>query len=353
MQRVSLKFLAKELGITEGTVSRALNNYPDISATTRERVKAAAEKYNYKANHTARRLATGVAEAVAFLMPANSNALSNPFVAQLLEGLGQSLSTRGWDLLVVQARSAEEEADAIAKLAVSGKVSGVVISRPYKQDSRIELLQKSRMPFIVHGRSTASDNYAWYDVDSKSAFIHSCDHLVSLGHSRIGYIGAPTYYNFAQMRMDGYRLGLEGNDIAFDPELVEVAEMLDDAAERAALSLLRAGNPPTAILCATDTQALGALAAIRNLGLVPGQDVSVIGYDGLDFGKHTNPPLTTMAQPLAHSGRQIGDMLLAIIDGGNPADFQELRSAELVRRMSDGPVRPKSPQQSNTDRRKV
>ena len=76
------------------------------------------------------------------------------------------------------------------------------------------------------------------------------------------------------------------------------------------------------------------------MGLVPGSDVSVIGYDGIAFGKHTNPPLTTMAQPLAHSGRQMGDMLLAIIDGGNPVDYQELRQAKLLRRMSDGPPRP-------------
>ena len=105
--------------------------------------------------------------------------------------------------------------------------------------------------------------------------------------------------------------------------------------------MLRADKPPSAIICATDTQAIGALAAIRSQGLVPGKDVSVIGYDGLDFGKHTNPPLTTMAQPLMHSGRQIGDMLLAIIDGGKPTEFQELRSAKLVRRMSDGPCRDK------------
>ncbi|MDA9815415.1 substrate-binding domain-containing protein, partial [Alphaproteobacteria bacterium] len=96
-------------------------------------------------------------------------------------------------------------------------------------------------------------------------------------------------------------------------------------------------NPPTRILCATDTQAIGVLAAIRSNGLVPGRDISVIGYDGLAIGKHTNPPLTTMVQPLTHAGRQIGDMLLAIIDGGEPKDFQKHRSAEFVRLMSDGP----------------
>ena len=338
MEKVSLKFLARELGLTEGTVSRALNDYPDISQATRARVLACAEKHNYKANQTARRLATGIAEAVAYLMPANTNALSEPFVSQLLEGLGQSLARRNWDLLVVQASTSEEEAETIAKLSRSGKVSGVVISRPYKQDSRIELLQKYKVPFIVHGRSVSHSDYAWYDVDSKAAFVDAVDHLVMLGHQRIGFIGAPTYYHFAQMRLDGYRLGITSNGIAFDETLIEVAELSDDAGERAGVSMLKSEKPPTAILCATDTQAIGALAAIRAQGLEPGKDVSVIGYDGLAFGKHTNPPLTTMAQPLAHSGRQIGDMLLAIIDGGNPTDYQELRSAKLVRRMSDGPV---------------
>ena len=103
MQRVSLKFLAKELGVTEGTVSRALNDYPDISKATRKRVLEVAEKFNYKANQTARRLATGVAEAVAYLMPPNTNTIAEPFVSQLLEGIGASLAKRGWDLLVVQA----------------------------------------------------------------------------------------------------------------------------------------------------------------------------------------------------------------------------------------------------------
>ena len=339
MQKVSSKFLANELGLAEGTVSRALNGYSDISEATRARVIALAEQHNYKANQTARRLATGVAEAVAYLMPANTNALSEPFVSLLLEGLSQSLARRNWDLLVVHASTIEEEEQTIAKLSSSGKVSGVVISRPYKQDSRIELLQKFKVPFIVHGRSFNHGDYAWYDVDSKTAFMDSVDHLVLLGHRRIGFVGAPTYYHFAQMRLDGYREGLISNGLNVDEALIEIAELSDDAGERAAVTMLRAQNPPTAFVCATDTQAIGALAAIRSQGLTPGLDVSVIGYDGLAFGKHTNPPLTTMAQPLTHSGRQIGDMLLAIIDGGNPVDYQELRSAKLVRRMSDGPYR--------------
>ena len=108
-KRVSLKQLAAHLGLTEGTVSRALNNYADISPKTRERVTAAAIELGYHANPLARRLATGVPEAVAFIMPESHSSISEPFVSQLLTGLGESLADRGWDLLVTQSVSPADE----------------------------------------------------------------------------------------------------------------------------------------------------------------------------------------------------------------------------------------------------
>ena len=338
MRRVSLKQVAEHLGLTEGTVSRALNNYPDIAKSTRDKVQAAAEELGYRPNPTARRLATGRAEAVAYMMPTSRSALATPFVSLLLQGLGDSLANRGWDLLVVQPSSAEDETETLRKLIASGKVSGVVLSRPLKTDARIEFLKKSNFPFIVHGRAKNEEGYAWYDIDSKHAFGEAVDHLAALGHHRIGFIGAPTYLNFVQERLDGYHDGLERNNLSASPQLVSIAELTDEGGEKAALDLLSLEKPPTALLCVNDIQAIGALTAIRNLGLEPGKDVSVIGYDGVWMGRHTNPPLTTMAQPQAHSGRQLGDMLLSIIDGGDPKSFQVLRRAELVRRKSDGPA---------------
>lgn len=338
MKRTSLKTLARHLKLSEGTVSRALNGYSDISAKTVQRVSEAALELDYKPNQMARRLAIGTAEAVAYILPKDQRAISEPFVASLLEGLGESLSRRGWDLLVSQSTSAGEEPDVIKKLIGSGRVSGIVLSRPFKNDARINLLKEAKFPFIVHGRSVEHDDYAWYDIDSESAFCEAVDHFVALGHARIGLIGSPLYHNFAQMRLDGYKRGLAANGLPYNEELVVITEMSDDGGERAAGDLLDAKHPPTAILCVSDTQAFGVLSALHARGLVPGKDVSVIGYDGVKFGRHTNPPLSTMAQPQAHSGRELGDMLLAIIDGGDPKKFQELRRAELLRRKTDGPA---------------
>lgn len=339
MKRTTLKHLAKEVELTQSTVSRALNGYSDISPSTVKRVEEAANRLGYKPNQTARRLATGVVEAVAFIIPQSHSSLAEPFVSQLLQGIEDSLSRRGWDLLVCHARNAEEESRKINRLITSGRVGGVVLSRPFRHDARIKLLQKAKFPFVVHGRSSESDNYAWYDIDNELAFVTAANHLLGLGHKRIAFIGAPLYYNFAYMRLEGYKKALIDNGIVYDESIVVVTEMTDDAGEIAAANLLDSDDSPTAFLCVSDTQAIGVLAAIRSRGLHPGSDISVIGYDGLKIGRHTNPPLTTMSQPLAQAGRELGDMLLAIIDGDDPCKLQILKRAELLLRKSDGPLR--------------
>lgn len=339
MKRTTLKDVANSLELTEGTVSRALNGYADISPATVDRVQEAARRLGYKPNQYARRLATGVAEAVAYVIPQNHSSLAEPFVSQLLQGLDDSLSRRGWDLLVSHSRSAEDEAEKIQRLITSGRVSGVLLTRPFRNDARIKLLQDARFPFVVHGRSAKSEDYAWYDIDNELAIATAVRHLVDLGHQRIAFIGAPLYYNFAYQRLEGYKSALAERDIPYDDSIVEITEMNDDAAQSAAANQLDSDNPPTAFVCVSDTQALGVLASIRIRGLTAGEDVSVIGYDGLNMGRHANPPLTTMAQPQVQSGRELGDMLLAVIDGDDPARHQVLKRAEFVLRNTAGPLR--------------
>lgn len=335
---VNLKALAAHVGLTVSTVSRALNDYADISLATRERVKKAADELGYRPNQNARRLSIGTPETVCYLMPRQAGANDQPFVAQLLAGLGEALNERSWDLLVSQADASDGDLASIERLVKSGRISGLVISRPLKNDPRVKLMQDLRCPFVVHGRTDNSDDYAWYDVDGEDAFVSAVNHLVQLGHRRIGFVGAPLQYQFAQERLDGYLRGLKHNGLDHDPKLVQIAEFNDDGGRAAAGLLMDSATPPTAIACVNDIMALGVLDALHSRGLIPGQDVSVIGYDGLHFGKHANPPLTTMAQPQAYAGRRLGDMLLSIIDGADPKNFQELQRAHLVQRNTDGPV---------------
>lgn len=352
-QPVSLKVLAAHLGLTVGTVSRAMNGYSDISSATRERVQRAAKELGYRANQNARRLSIGATETVAYLMPRHSSSIAQPFVAELLQGLGEALSKRNWDVLISHSQSQAEEMVQIDRLITSGRVGGLVISRPLKNDPRIRLIQDLKCPFVVHGRTAAHSDYAWYDVDGEDAMVTAVDHLVSLGHKQIAFVGAPLQFQFAQDRLNGYRKGIQANGLSVDPEHVQIADFSDEGGEIATSLLLDLPTPPTAIVCISDTVALGALASVRARGLKVGKDVSVIGYDGLKFGKHTNPPLTTMSQPQAHAGRILGDMLLSIVDGDDPKKHQELQRAQLLRRDSDGLLQTASARNTVSEREKI
>ena len=350
---VSLKILAAHLGLTVGTVSRALNGYTDISPTTRERVQRAADELGYRPNQNARRLSIGIPETICYLMPRFGSSSAQPFVAQLLQGLGEALSKRSWDLLLSHAESSKEELAQIDRLVRSGRIGGLVISRPLKNDPRIRLIQDLKCPFVVHGRTGTSDDYAWYDVDGEAAFVDAVNHLIGLGHGQVAFVGAPLQYQFAQDRLNGYQRALIDNGLNITPDYIQIADFSDDGGEIATNLLLDLPIPPTAIVCVSDTMAFGVLAAVRARGLMPGRDISVIGYDGLSFGVHTNPPLTTMAQPQAHAGRRLGDMLLAIIDGDDPTKHQELQRAHLLRRQTDGPLHTAVAQTDVFEREKI
>lgn len=337
MSKVSLKALSEHLGLAEGTVSRAINDYPDIAKRTRERVKRAANELGYRPNSIARRLATGNAECVGYVLPWRSGHLSDPFLAEMLDGLSEALSARHWDLTLAVSRSEEDELAIIRRLANSGRVSGLVISRTLADDPRIDTLRDMGIPFVSHGRTAKADTHAWFDIDNVAAFDEAVRHLAQLGHERIAHIRGPLDYNFVQSRLAGYRRGLAACALTRRDSYEVESDMSEEGGYAAMSALLMLDPTPTAVVCVSDMVALGAMKALRERGLRPGRHVSVIGYDGLPIGKHTDPPLSTMAQPLQQAGKKIGDMLLAVIDGDDPANHHVLWKAKLVSRETDGP----------------
>lgn len=337
MSKVTLKALSQHLGLTEGTVSRAINDYKDISPRTRDRVKKAAVELGYRPNSNARRLATGNAECVGFVLPWQAGNISEPFLGELLNGLSEAISDRHWDLNLAVSRSAKDELSIITRLAQSGRVSGLVISRTLSHDPRIEHMQNLGIPFVSHGRTASPEDYAWFDIDNFGAFREAVWHLTELGHKHIAHIHGPLDYNFAASRQAGYRRGLLDRNLDVDPAMEAKSDMTQEGGYKAMLYLLTLKTVPTAITCVSDMVAVGAMRAIRENGMMPGKDISVIGYDGLPIGEHTHPALTTMAQPLQMAGKHIGEMLLAVVDGDNPKKHQELWNATLTRRETDCP----------------
>lgn len=337
---MSIARLAQLLGLSEGTVSRALNNYPDISQSTRERVAKAANEFGYRPSSAARRLARGVVETIGFVLPSRKGHLSDPFLAEILDGVAAELAENDWDLLVSAVPENQDGVHVMERLISAGKVSGFVLTRTRRHDRRVEFLRQAGVPFVVHGRTEDASDYAWLDIDNEKAFVDIVHYLADLGHTRIGLLGGDLEMNFAWQRRTGFLNAVAELGLDADPALIidNITGGLEGRA--AAQSLLDLPTPPTAIVAVTDAVAIGAMQAVQGRGLVVGRDVSVIGYDGLPMGATVEPALTTMSQPAYEAGREVGRLVLAQASTKTPEISQTLWEATLTLRASCGPVHP-------------
>jgi LacI family transcriptional regulator len=331
-----IRGLAQELDLSITTVSRALAGYSDVAERTRARVAAAAAAQGYRPNASARRLKTGRADAVGFLLPMDAGGYSDPFLAELLASIGARLAESDVDLLVCPLPDGPGELAAIRRLVDGRKVDGVILPRTRWRDQRVDLLMTLEIPFVTHGRTNQADAHPWLDIDGEAAFREASERLIAVGHRRIALINGPSALAYAGYRRAGYEAALRAADLFAEDLIVEAAPAPTMGAAEAG-RLLDLAVPPTALLCATDRIAIGALSALSERGLTAGREVSVIGYDDLPFAANTSPPLTTMRQPITAEGRTLVDMLARRLAGAPVSDLQLLWRAEWVARRTVGP----------------
>lgn len=339
---MNLKELAQVLGLSQTTVSRALNGYPEVSEATRLRVVAAASEHNYHPNVRAKALATGRTMAIAHVIPLGSeHEIVNPVFADFIAGASEIYAKYGYVTHLSIVKGADES-QVYLDLAARGTVDGVIVHAPRTDDGRIALLQEIGLPFVVHGRSSGvSTDYDWLDVNNRRAFKRATDFLIDLGHKRIGLINGLETLDFAARRRSGVRLALEKRGLAEDPALVRCGEMTEQHGYASTRSLMALEDPPTAIVASSMIIAFGLRRALDDLGLDLGRDVSVITHDD-DLSYFRNggsvPIFTALRSSVREAGRQVADILVAKIgDPGGPPVHQ-LLEAEFVIGESTGPA---------------
>ena len=334
---MNLKQLSDMLALSQTTVSRALNGYPEVSEETRRRVADAAKRHGYRPNPSARRLATGKAGMIGYVMPTGAAVDIDPHFVEFLSGLGDY--ARGHELdLVLSPAAADEEEMTYRRVVANKQVDAVYVSSPRPADRRITLLNQLGIPYIVHGRSEGLDfDYAFLDIDNEAAFHDAARLLVQLGHTRIGLINGDLGETFAVFRERGASRALAASGLTLMPERIRSLAMTEENGFRASMNLLQAEAPPTAILCSSLIMALGVVRAIRDLGLsVPG-DVSLIAHDDVfPWLKPENfsVPLTTTRSSIRAAGQRIAERLAAKISGLESEPRGEVWPVDLVVRGS-------------------
>lgn len=334
-----LKDLAEHLGLSQTTVSRALNGYPEVRETTRLRVAEAASQLGYRPNVNALRLATGRAGAIGMVLRGSSE--FGPHTSEFLSGAGTRLATEEIDIIVSTVASEQDEIAAYRRLAASQKVDAVILHSPTRSDARARLLSGLGIPFVLHGRTEIGTPHAWLDIDNAGAMERATSHLLDLGHRRIAMLNGIKDRTFAVHREDGYRKALADRGVAYDPALVSNGAFSDEIAFRTVHDMLGLAPAPTAFLAGSMMSALGAFRAMRQAGLTLGRDVSMIAHD--DVFPYLNadtmfPTMSTTRSSINQAGVRIAELILQILRGKPVDQVHELWPVELVLRQSTGPA---------------
>lgn len=344
---ITLKELARSLGLSPTTVSRALNGYPEVNEDTRWRVMEAARKTNYHPNTRAKSLATGRAQAIGHVIPVtDKHEIVNPVFADFIAGAGESYSRAGYDMVLSVVDDADE-AQTYRDMVARGTVDGLMLHAPRMKDPRIPLLMDLGVPFMVHGRASgATPGYSWIDINNYRGFRQATDFLLDLGHRRIGLINGLEVMDFAMRRRRGYEEALSARGIAIDPALMVSAEMTEATGHATTLRMCALEDPPTAFLVSSMILAIGLRRAASDLGLVLGRDLSVVTHDDeLSYLRNgdSQPLFTATRSSVRQAGRDAADLLLQLVTGEHAGPITRLMEVELTMGQSTGPApRPKA-----------
>lgn len=305
--------LAQQLGISTGTVSRALNGKPDVSDDTRRKVLEAARQLGYAPNQAARTLAQGTTRSVGFMIELDQEtaASSDYFFMGVFDGVQSVLTRHGLDLLVLPCPTNQDRYAYLERFVARGVVDGMILAGIQRVDPRIELLQSAGIPFVTLGRSSTGTDYSWVDLDFEGAAKMAVDRLVALGHRRIALTVPHGGINFGAVFKDAYRQTLERHGLPFHPELVVETRRNERAGYDAADKLLGLEEPPTAVLLIYEVTAIGVYRRLAELGLRPGRDLAVVGFRDEPTVRFLVPAVTCFTVSLQQVGVSIGEALLA------------------------------------------
>ncbi|KQT53696.1 hypothetical protein ASG43_17835 [Aureimonas sp. Leaf454] len=336
----SLKALAAHLKLSQTTVSRALNGYPEVGAKTRRRVLEAAERLDYRPNPVAQGLATGRANAIGILFSIESNMLESPIVADLLTGISETAAERGLAIHLNPIRAGEEVA-ACERIVRSGAVDALVLLSPILDDPETSVLAEIDFPVVAHGRPIFGQTVASLSVDNVGAFRKGAAYLAALGHHRIALLNGEENRAYGRDRRDGFLMALAAAGLDCDERLMTCGQQTYLRGYAAAEAMLALPERPTAFLCSSVLLATGASRAIAEAGLRIPEDVSLIAHDDAVAALPSDMAfagLTVLRSPVRAAGRRIGEMAIERARGTPANELVEVWDVPLVEGGSTAPA---------------
>ena len=314
-KRLQMADIARLAGVSVATVSRALNGSALISLETRQRIEELARSLNYSINVSAKNLRLRQNKTIAVVIPydrVSRQHISDPFFLSMVGALADALTERGFDMLL--SRVDAESLDSVATLINSGVAIGVILIGQWRHHDQLNQLAAQRLPVVVWGTQIAQQLYCTVGGDNVAGGAMATRHLLELGCRRIAFVGDPALPEVAH-RHRGYVEAHAALKLRPDPKLL-IAVPFDANEARAGITrLCERGVAFDAVFACSDVMASAVMQALHLCGRPVPEQVSVVGYDDIEWASHSNPPLTTVRQPIVQAGIELVDALLRTIDG--------------------------------------
>jgi DNA-binding LacI/PurR family transcriptional regulator len=262
----------------------------------------------------------------------------HPILDRFLYSMAEVAEAQGYHILTFTHSATSDPWRPYEELILTGRVDGFVLSDTNEDDERVRYLLDSGFPFVAFGRANEAWDFPYVDVDGAAGMRQAVEHLLSLGHQRIGFIGWPETSLVGHYRCQGYLTALRAAGISCDPRWIIRTEHSEAAGRRAMHTLLDLSpdHQPTAVVAVSDLMAIGAVNAIYEAGFRPGTDVAVVGFDDIPTAQYLRPPLTTLRQPISEVGERVVNMLLNSIKDEELTERTVLLAPRLIVRESSG-----------------
>ncbi len=325
MPRVDLQKIAKMAGVSRSTVSRVINDQPDVSPEVRKRVSQIVRETGYQPNAAARSLRNKRSDIIGLVLNNTVGGLfTDPYYPALTQGVYQACSRHNKTLALFL----EGDPEAIyPRLKRRGHLDGILLQAGTDDDCLIKKMKQADVPFLVLGRPT-EPNFSYIDVDNTSGSYQATLHLIRQKRQRIAAIFAPLMTTTGVDRKEGYCRALRERSMPYREELTAEGDFSEERAYQLMKGLLQ--HHPDAIFCASDAMARGAVHAILDSGLSIPDDVAVVGFDDLPPAVSAAPLLTTVRQPITNMGTTAVEILLDMIEHPQPPYQRVVMDVELV-----------------------
>ncbi|MFS4436574.1 LacI family DNA-binding transcriptional regulator [Paracoccaceae bacterium GXU_MW_L88] len=340
----SLKELSEHLGLSRTQVSRAMNDFPDVSDKTRRRVREAAKELGYRPNVLAQRLRSGKSGIVGLVVPERTEQEESNILLEVMLGLATAFWKR--DILVVLNVMPEgaKTAEAYIRLARDGALDGFIVLNPNLDDEGFATLGKNAVPFVTHGRHAEICDYPYVDLDNRATGRMLAEHLTELGHRRIALIDGPDTQFFAQEREAGVREALDAVGGTLEAKYIRRGMMTEQLGENAIAALFdHLPEPPTAVIAGNMVVATGAMRALEARGLRIPEDVSFVAHND-DLARYPRENLTPLPagtrSPFKEAWGLMVDALMNEINDKRGAESQTVLSPVFVEGLSTAAPKP-------------